>query len=596
MNPTTKLYPITLVLLLLFLISAIANASIIYVDASKSDDNGDGQSWTTAKKYLQSALALASSGELWVAKGTYYPDEGTGQINNPLAPFIKGDNDRNSTFQLKEGVSIYGGFVGGETSRDQRNWATNPTILNGDLDQSGDKNDNDAYHVVTDANNAVLDGFTITGGNANGIYPNDSGGGMYNGSCSYPTVTNCTFSSNSATGGVGGGMYNGSYSHPTVTNCTFSNNSAGSWGGGMYNGEPSSTTVTNCTFSSNSAGFGGGMCNDAHSHTTVTNCTFSSNSAGSGGGMFNFYSWPAATNCILWGDSGGEISFGGAGGTVAYCDVQGGYAGTGNIDADPMFINPAAGDYHLGDYSPCIGAGTSEGAPAYDIEGKKRGTPPDIGAYENSRDVPLAVTLAELTAFSATDSITIKWQTATETNNLGFNIYRSDSKDGKYIKVNPRLIAGAGSDATPHDYSFTDENVALGKTYYYYIEDVDYTGKANKSHLIEVTVGKQDIKTHLVLLTFALLQNYPNPFNPETWIPFKLATDSPVTINIYGQKGQLIRTINLGEKRAGSYITRDKAAYWDGKNDLGEKVSSGVYFYTLKAGEFKATRRMLVVK
>jgi flagellar hook assembly protein FlgD len=82
----------------------------------------------------------------------------------------------------------------------------------------------------------------------------------------------------------------------------------------------------------------------------------------------------------------------------------------------------------------------------------------------------------------------------------------------------------------------------------------------------------------------------------QKWIPFKLATDSPVTISIYGQKGQLIRNINLGEKRAGSYITKDKAAYWDGKNDLGERVSSGVYFYTLKAGEFKATRQMLIVK
>jgi len=93
-----------------------------------------------------------------------------------------------------------------------------------------------------------------------------------------------------------------------------------------------------------------------------------------------------------------------------------------------------------------------------------------------------------------------------------------------------------------------------------------------------------------------LYENYPNPFNPETWIPFKLANDSPVTISIYNQKGQLIRAINLGEKRAGSYITKDKAAYWDGNNDFGERVSSGVYFYTLRAGEFKATRQMLVVK
>ncbi|MBC8231097.1 carboxypeptidase regulatory-like domain-containing protein [bacterium] len=93
-----------------------------------------------------------------------------------------------------------------------------------------------------------------------------------------------------------------------------------------------------------------------------------------------------------------------------------------------------------------------------------------------------------------------------------------------------------------------------------------------------------------------LYENYPNPFNPETWIPFKLATDSPVTVSIYNQKSQLIRTINLGEKRAGNYITKDKAAYWDGRNDFGERVSSGVYFYTFRAGEFKATRRMLVVK
>jgi hypothetical protein len=220
---------ITLVLLILFLMPAIANAGIIYVDASKADDNGDGLSWQTAKKYLQSALALANSGdEIWVAKGTYYPDEGTGQINNPLAPFIKGDNDRNSTFQLKEGVSIYGGFVGGETSRDQRNWENNPTILSGDLDQSGDINGNNTYHVVIGANNAVLDGFTIAGGNANSAWPNEGGGGMYNESS--PMVTNCTFSSNSAH--YGGGMCNYYHSSPTVTNCTFSSNSADIGGAG----------------------------------------------------------------------------------------------------------------------------------------------------------------------------------------------------------------------------------------------------------------------------------------------------------------------------------------------------------------------------
>ena len=93
-----------------------------------------------------------------------------------------------------------------------------------------------------------------------------------------------------------------------------------------------------------------------------------------------------------------------------------------------------------------------------------------------------------------------------------------------------------------------------------------------------------------------LLQNYPNPFNPETWIPFKLAQDAPVTISIYDTKGQLIRTISLGNRNAGIYTTKDKAAYWDGRDSLGEQVSSGVYFYTLQAGEFRATRKMVILK
>jgi len=180
-------------------------------------------------------------------------------------------------------------------------------------------------------------------------------------------------------------------------------------------------TVTNCTFSSNSADYGGGMSNrqeynigiDSYSSSpTVTNCTFSSNSADydGGGGMYNDCFpptvWPTVTNCILWGDIGGEIyNSESSAPKVTYCDVQGGYTGTGNIAVDPQFTNPAAGDYHLNDYSPCIGAGTSEGAPAEDIEGKKRGTPPDMGAYENSRDVPLAVISPETTPLEVSGTV-----------------------------------------------------------------------------------------------------------------------------------------------------------------------------------------------
>jgi len=93
-----------------------------------------------------------------------------------------------------------------------------------------------------------------------------------------------------------------------------------------------------------------------------------------------------------------------------------------------------------------------------------------------------------------------------------------------------------------------------------------------------------------------LLQNYPNPFNPETWIPFKLSQSADVTITIYNIAGELVRALHLGRKPAGSYINSDKAAYWDGRNELGEQISSGVYFYNLKAEDFSATRRMAILK
>jgi len=94
----------------------------------------------------------------------------------------------------------------------------------------------------------------------------------------------------------------------------------------------------------------------------------------------------------------------------------------------------------------------------------------------------------------------------------------------------------------------------------------------------------------------ALLQNFPNPFNPDTWLPYQLAKDSDVTISIYNTKGQIIRTLEIGNQKAGIYMNKDQAAYWDGKNSLGEKVVSGIYFYTFQAGKFETTKRMAIMK
>ena len=94
----------------------------------------------------------------------------------------------------------------------------------------------------------------------------------------------------------------------------------------------------------------------------------------------------------------------------------------------------------------------------------------------------------------------------------------------------------------------------------------------------------------------ALLANYPNPFNPETWIPYQLSEAADVTVRIYAADGSVVRTLAFGHQDAGMYHNRSQAAYWDGTNALGETVASGLYFYTLVAGEFTATRRMLILK
>ncbi|MBC8458139.1 MAG: hypothetical protein H8D67_09115 [Deltaproteobacteria bacterium] len=114
-----------------------------------------------------------------------------------------------------------------------------------------------------------------------------------------------------------------------------------------------------------------------------------------------------------------------------------------------------------------------------------------------------------------------------------------------------------------------------------------YLSQSQPMRLESIIIPK---KTHLA-------QNYPNPFNPDTWIPYQLAFDGEVTITIYNQKGQVVRELHLGTKPAGMYFTKEIAAYWDGRNNHDEKVASGVYFYTLQAGDVKVTtRKMTIVK
>jgi hypothetical protein len=194
-----------------------------------------GCNWTDAFTDLQTALILIAGGylpdikEIWVAKGTYKPTEGT---------------DRFATFQLLNGVGIYGGFAGLETQREKRDSSINPTVLSGDIGIEGDNADN-SLHVVFSYNvdeTAILDGVIITGGNANkgDSCPDACGGGIYNDHGS-PTLNCVLFIDNSSV--YGAGMYSGNDSHPTVERCYYENNFAQT-GAAFLNDESSTIRVS----------------------------------------------------------------------------------------------------------------------------------------------------------------------------------------------------------------------------------------------------------------------------------------------------------------------------------------------------------------
>jgi hypothetical protein len=272
--------------------------------------SGACESWANACE-LRYALSSATAGsEIWAAAGVY-----TASATS---------DDRLATFQLQDGVALYGGFAGTESAREERDPATYVTILSGDIDQNdvnldgngiaettADIQGNNSYHVVTGATGATLDGVTITGGQANSSeHPHYSGGGMYN-DASSPTVTAVTFSGNAAEN-AGGGMSN-TDSSPTVTDGTFSGNAAG-LGGGMFNSS-SNPMVTHAIFRDNTASANGGGMYNVYSHPTVTHVTFRDNMAAtSGGGMLNLFSSPTVAHVTF----DGNVAAAYGGGMFAY--------------------------------------------------------------------------------------------------------------------------------------------------------------------------------------------------------------------------------------------------------------------------------------
>jgi predicted outer membrane repeat protein len=236
----------------LFLAYIGCGAEVFHVDRDFQGENPTGESWLSAFPTLQGAIdaaAAAGGGEIWVKAGVHKPD----------------GESRNATIEIKPGVSIYGGFRGNETDREQRNPKLNRTVLTGDIGKIVSSSDN-SYHVLTGASDIRIDGFTISRGNANAAGEHRFGGGLR-----LPAKSR----------------------NVTVANCTFEKNSAET--GGAIHAQDAELTATNCTFYANSGETGGALAVAGKSNLRLTDCTFSSGFAPKGGGAIHLLTGTDAT-------------------------------------------------------------------------------------------------------------------------------------------------------------------------------------------------------------------------------------------------------------------------------------------------------------
>ncbi len=408
---------------------------IVYVDSTK---NGNGSSWANAVKEMADALAEARHNplikQIWVAKGTYfpkYPINFETELCNPATSI--------STFALTNGLKVYGGFAGGETDTVHRNLSLNKTILSGEIGNPAFLTDN-CHHVISsiDIFAAYINSLSLTAGygslgslaiNVNssllikncaffrGISTSD-GGAIANITNGKLNVYDCSFEKNTAAD-QGGSIYsasasikifrsrfqecssqNGGAIHVTdfsglsiLENCEFLGNETNNFGGAVCS--HAQITANNCLFAGNKSNLGGALHLDG-SNSALLGCTIVSNTATNQGSVY--YNGPAApslTNCIIYGNSTLVPLFFGAPPNITYSTIQGGYAGTGNISTDPLFVNPQlasaaptiAGDYRLQKCSPAINVGSNALVPAgvtKDLDSNSRISlaTVDMGAYE----------------------------------------------------------------------------------------------------------------------------------------------------------------------------------------------------------------------
>ncbi|OPZ80386.1 MAG: hypothetical protein BWY77_01101 [bacterium ADurb.Bin431] len=195
----------------------------------------------------------------------------------------------------------------------------------------------------------------------------------------------------------------------------------------------------------------------------------------------------------------------------------------------------------------------------------------------------LPVELTEFIAHFNGRGVLVKWVTASETENFGFQLFRAEEEQGRYERINPAIIEGAGTSSSEHSYEYLDTEVIAGTTYYYKLMDVDYSGQM-AWHGPVTAVANQPA-------AFALSQNYPNPFNSQTRIRFTIGQPAHAEMTIFNQLGQKVRSLFAQEWPAGQH-----EVIWDGTDEYNLPVASGLYIYLFRSGDYTEKKIMNLIK
>jgi hypothetical protein len=515
----------------------------------------------------------------------------------------------------------------------ERDWDVNQTILSGDIGTSGTAADN-SYHVVTcggAVETAVLDGFTIAGGRADGVDEDHKGGGIYNAGGS-PTLANLVVSGNYSSygGGIyndggspalidvvisnnsvhytccGGGMYNTGGSSPVLTNVIISNNWAEK-GAGMYNSNSNVTLVNGVLFYNRtwsylpSTNHGGGIYS-TNSSVMLVNVSFSLNSAGLGSSLFsgsgaNY----TLNNAIFWGNGPNSFYKTGGGATISYSLIQEGIPewcidGGYNVDGDPLFVDGPGGDLRLSSVeSPAFNAGNNN-APhltATDLDGNSRifaGTV-DMGAYEFS---------------------TVGWTTAAPSPAVFAGVPGNQTTCSSLQVINSggatcTIDEILGCDTAPFsmDTTMTAHLLAPGDTTEIAVCVTPMFANPDSAAVTIVSDAWNSPMTVTVRIDaatavepdrtpkpFRIVSVAPNPFNPTTSIHFTLPAPMPVTAEVYSVAGARLRVLAEGMP----FEQGDNEIVWDGRTDRGMMVASGLYFIRLETQVGAKVARAVLLK